>query len=598
MELLRFGPFELDPQSEELKRAGLVLRLPRQPFRILSLLLARAGEVVTREEIQQAIWGGETFVDFEHGINSAIRQIRYVLGDNAEAPRYLRTLPRRGYSFIANVERVARPGDVVAAAVAPVTVAKKRVDVGRVSIVAVLLVALAAMSALVAQLHSASRANGTGGARRVAVQPFRWIGPAAPGLDARAFAEEIGARIAALPPQRVQHAGDVGADVLIDGTIRQAGGLVRVIVSGVDAKTRTQLWSETIERPAARNDGIAVEVAHRTMLELARRYLPPPRREPLLLTKARQAALAPYRQARLERARSKGYDVIRIGRNYEAAIREEPRFAEAWSGLAELRQEQSMIGQSSVRAEAADEARRFALRALSLQPANAEALAVLGFLAGQRDYDAGAAEDFFRRATAADPEYVEAHVSLASVLAMRGRGEEALRAYATARALDPASYDLSMNHPLLNLHARRFEDARARFREVLAVNPESPVALWGVMSTHIAQRQWAEATQLASMVRPVRVDEGAPSRERFLRVYRGLAPFIEEGVRERRLSSYFAATYYAQGGDADHAFAALERAFEARSPLVAYLRVDPRFDEVRDDPRYRDLLVRARLVPR
>ena len=111
--MLRFGPFELDPEGEELRRSGTLVRLAHQPFRILLLLIRRAGEVVSREEIHAAIWGDETYVDFEHGINSAIRQIRSALADNAEQPRYIRTLPRRGYSFIAAVEHVANPAEPV-----------------------------------------------------------------------------------------------------------------------------------------------------------------------------------------------------------------------------------------------------------------------------------------------------------------------------------------------------------------------------------------------------------------------------------------------------------------------------------------------------
>src|ERR1041384_6574653 len=111
--LLRFGPFELDPVGEELRRSGTRIRLARQPLHILLLLIRRAGEVVSREEIHAAVWGDETYVDFEHGINSAIRQIRSALGDNAEQPRYVRTLPRRGYSFIAAVEQVATADEAV-----------------------------------------------------------------------------------------------------------------------------------------------------------------------------------------------------------------------------------------------------------------------------------------------------------------------------------------------------------------------------------------------------------------------------------------------------------------------------------------------------
>ena len=97
--VLRCGPFELDADREELRRSGLVLRLPHQPMRLLLLFVRRAGEVVTREEIQQELWDSDTHVDFEQGINAAIRQIRFHLGDNAEAPRYLKTVPRRGMVF-------------------------------------------------------------------------------------------------------------------------------------------------------------------------------------------------------------------------------------------------------------------------------------------------------------------------------------------------------------------------------------------------------------------------------------------------------------------------------------------------------------------
>ena len=125
--LIRFGPFTLDAEREELQQAGLAVRLPRQPFRILLLLAGRAGEIVTRDEIRAAIWDDGTHVDFEHGINAAIRQIRFVLDDRAGTPRYIRTFPRRGYSFIAPVERVAPlpftrtaiQGSRVIAAVAP-----------------------------------------------------------------------------------------------------------------------------------------------------------------------------------------------------------------------------------------------------------------------------------------------------------------------------------------------------------------------------------------------------------------------------------------------------------------------------------------------
>src|SRR6516225_6156853 len=107
--LLRFGAFELDLRTGELRKAGSLISLPPQPFRILALLASHAGQLVTREEIQRQIWGSETFVDFERGLNFAINKIRKALGDDAETPRYIETLARRGYRFVAPVENVGSP---------------------------------------------------------------------------------------------------------------------------------------------------------------------------------------------------------------------------------------------------------------------------------------------------------------------------------------------------------------------------------------------------------------------------------------------------------------------------------------------------------
>src|SRR5688572_10224152 len=105
----RFGAFELDLGTLELFRAGRPVRLQNQPARLLALLVGRPGQIVSREEIRQALWDGETFVDFEQGINHVIRQVRAALKDDAEAPRYLETLPRQGYRFVAPVTTAARP---------------------------------------------------------------------------------------------------------------------------------------------------------------------------------------------------------------------------------------------------------------------------------------------------------------------------------------------------------------------------------------------------------------------------------------------------------------------------------------------------------
>src|SRR5260221_5478441 len=103
---LRFGAFELDLRTLEMRRAGVLVRLQQQPARVLALLAGRSGRLITREEIQREVWGDSTFVDFDQGLNFCVRQIRGALGDQADTPRYVETLPRRGYRFLAPVERI------------------------------------------------------------------------------------------------------------------------------------------------------------------------------------------------------------------------------------------------------------------------------------------------------------------------------------------------------------------------------------------------------------------------------------------------------------------------------------------------------------
>jgi DNA-binding winged helix-turn-helix (wHTH) protein len=102
--VIRFGAFQLDVLAAQLLKSGRVVRLKPQPFRLLELLVSRAGEVVTREEIRELLWGADTFVDFEQGVNSAIKQVREALGEEADRPLYVETVPKRGYRFVAPIE--------------------------------------------------------------------------------------------------------------------------------------------------------------------------------------------------------------------------------------------------------------------------------------------------------------------------------------------------------------------------------------------------------------------------------------------------------------------------------------------------------------
>lgn len=587
--LLRFGPFEFDPDREELKRSGLPLRLSGQPFQILRLLLERAGEVVTREEIQAAVWGGETHVGFEQGINTAVRQIRIVLGDHAEEPRYVQTVPRRGYVFIApveHIERIERAEDVAEVAVPPEPERRGRSRVQAVVAAATALVfAVTLFSILIAARHD------TRPARSFAVNPFRTIGPRAGGVDERMFAEELRAAIATLPASSITLLTSPGgrADVVIDGTVQRTENGVRVIVSGIDARSRAQLWSETYERPSDWTEGIAIETAHRVAHCIAQKYLPAPRHEPIVVTNVRPRTLELYRKGRIERNR----DLNRAQRFFEAAVAAEPRFAEAWSGLADIWAERALMAAPEARPAATRKTKEYAARALQLQPRNAEAWSAAGMIAQQYEYDLPAADDAFRRATIYDPDYSDAHFNRAVALTARGQFNEALREYAVARQLDPAQFDLHPMLGMLDLQARRYDDSLARYRESLAMNRDAPNLLLGMLWVYAAQRRWPEAIETCRKVaaqKEIRVRAVPPTAEGFHAAYRDLEPVILDAYRRGVFNEYTVAAYYAQLGDKERALERLRGALAGHAPSFSFVLVDPRLDPLRGDPRFDALL--------
>ena len=618
VEIFRFGPFELDAEREELRRGGLTLRLFPQPMRLLLMLVRRAGAMVTRDEIEREIWGSDTYVDFEQGINSAIRQIRTQLGDNADAPRYIRTVPRRGYVFVAAVERVSIENEMATTTGSSVprplgpsvtteppprnrATAQPR-NRRRIIAAGALLAAIAIVAAIVWYQKQPADAREP---REIAVVPFRVIGEVPQGVQPRAFAQELRATIGMLSQRSIVLLDENSAsraNVRIEGTVQQEHDGVRVIVSGIDAATGTQIWSETYDRPKGKAEGMPIEIAHLVAREVARRFLPPPRHEPVLRTRVSPKAADVYRRGRIERMRSFPDQTSDHGEKlFQEALREEPRFSEAWSALADLWTERAMTGPAAGRAEAVRRAREYAGRALALQPGNVEAQSTMGILAFQQDYDLATAEEIFRRVVAADPEYFDGMFNLAQTLTARGEFDAAFAEYSNARELDPMMLDLHPVEGTLFLRARRYEDALARFREILAVRPQSGAAKWGSLTVYIAQRRWDEAIR---MIRDIGGEyQSLPPKspatfEDFRAEYRRIEPLVLRSYQHERFDDYFVAVYYAQLGEKDRAFEALNRALAVRAPAICYLLVDPRIDPLRADARFEAFVKQTRLAPR
>lgn len=600
----RFDRFELLPDLGELRKRGTRLHLAPQPYRVLQILVERAGEVVTREEIQQALWSG-TFVDYEQGINTAIRRIRFVLNDNAETPRFLQTIPRRGYCFMAPVERLyprassgwleatvapAPPLQLVEPLplVVPETPRRRRMP---------LAFALAAAAVMLLAARGSHRAaEGTRGAVRVAVAPVR-VGPQVPAPSERQIVEELRTHLERVQPDhiRVVDAG-AAADLRIETSLQDGGDVTRAAARIVDLRTGKEVWTETLNRKDGRTDDFPLEIALRVTRAVTERYSPAPRDEPVVRTAAvSPRALALYRQARALRsgtpARSDLDGALAL---FRQAVELEPKFAEAWSGIGNIWSERSGASTGEARAKAMAEARGAIERAIALDPRSAEAMNDYARLLMMRERKYAAAEVWLRRAVEADPQYVPTHTTLALLLAAMGQNDKAIAAFRRAQELAPNRYQPSPNLAFLYLMGQRPDDAIAEYHASRLVMRTSFTANWGSMWASAMAGRWDDAAQWlsAALEEPVSLGNDPDRAASFRRELRRLGPKLDAMERTGRFDPYAVSVYHALCHDNDRALAALDRAIAAESLNAIYTYVDPRLETIRTDPRFQARLER------
>jgi TolB-like protein/DNA-binding winged helix-turn-helix (wHTH) protein len=263
----RFGVFEVDLDAQELRKAGALIRLQPHPFKVLALLVSRAGQVVTREELRGELWGNDTFVDFEQGLNYCIRQIRAVLGDDAQAPRFVETFRRRGYRFIAPVGPLADappPAAPVASRPLAGLPAFRWKSVAAVAVVVVIIVLLAGSWAWHRSFLGARQRDSK---VMLAVLPFSSLnGQAEKDQFSVGLTEELTAQLVGLHSDRLaviprdfalrykegseplsQVGNDLGADYLLVGSVLRNGTRVRITAELVDVHTGTDRWAKTYE---------------------------------------------------------------------------------------------------------------------------------------------------------------------------------------------------------------------------------------------------------------------------------------------------------------------------------------------------------------
>ncbi|ANM29719.1 hypothetical protein ABI59_09225 [Acidobacteria bacterium Mor1] len=621
---LRFGVFEVSPDTGELTKRGARVHLPEKPFQVLAALLERPGELVTRDELRLRLWGDDTFVDFDNNLNAAVRKLRESLGDSADSPRFVETLPRRGYRFIAPVEPVPSAASAPsAAALGAVDAKDNRVSAGgRVRrwtpwIALLPLLLLAAWWLADARRNAPQSAGAATGRVMLAVLPFVDLDD---GQEKRFFAdgmtEELIMQLGRLQPERLgviarmsaMHYRDssepvdvigkeLGVDYVIEGSVRASADRLRVTAQLIQVSDQTHLWSDAYDVPLDDVLQVQGEVAVRVAQALALELLPD---EPLAQARAgtrNTRAYEAYLRGRYEWNTFQSERYPQAVAHFEQAIALDPDYAAAWAGLANvhnLRTWGSALGPM----ETFPAARRAAERALELDPSSPEAHAALGFVRLYGDFDATGADREFRRAVELAPNYAMAYHWWAGALAALERHDEAIGAVRRAAELDPVSLSVLSDLGWYYLFADRYEEGLAECRGIL----EGQGYGWAEACMYhglVALGREREALAYTAYAQPevAREFEGRKAGEILAALRQRRLRELRDGER-RPAGELELAMAAAEAGEKELAFDAVERAWDYRDPWLMFLQVDPRLDGLSGDPRRNEISRRLGLPSR
>jgi TolB-like protein/DNA-binding winged helix-turn-helix (wHTH) protein/Tfp pilus assembly protein PilF len=640
--VIRFDIFELELKSGELRRDGALIKLQPQPFKALAFLADRAGQVVTREEIQREIWGDETFVDYEQGVNFCIKQIRAALGDDAKAPRFIETLPRRGYRFIAPVERkeensprenglaVAPPPDTVI--LPPETVPKAPAVLAprtrtRVFLVAALAVAMAlALAGYVIWQGREKKAIPPAGKIILAVLPFENLsGDPEQDYFSDGLTEEMITRLGRLQPQRLgviarasamtfkksnkditRIGGALGAAYILEGGVRRESDRLRITARLIQVSDQTHLWAGDYDRRIHDALTIQREVAERIAQSLAVKLFPGPAPAPAQPYTPSPDSYDAYLRGCYLRNKWTREDLEKGLGYFEQAVEKDPDFALAYVALAEAWRYLQFFG--GVRPQdARAKAKNAALKAIALDEALAEARAALASAKFWYDWDWQGAEQEFNRALELNPSLAGAHHGYGWLLIARERFDEGLAEVKRAQELDPLSPQANIDVGWACIRARRYDEAIAQSRRTMELEPNF-AETWGCLmrayqykgmlaealaeAQRIMTRSGASREELAA----IRQGDAASGMRSFEQWMLNRAPNrAKEAATRGYVSAYQRATRHAALGEKERAFEWLEKAYTDRDPMMALLNTDPAYDRLRSEPRFGDLLRRIRI---
>ena len=623
----QFGVFELDLKAGELRKQGVKVKLQEQPFQVLATLLEHAGEVVTKDELRQRIWAADTFVDFDHGLHSAIGRLREALGDSSESPRFIETLARRGYRFVAPVKVIGNATESGVAEWKRLPAPRDRLwTFGRNVLAGLLGGALLLgvfLSLNVGGFRRWLQRESNPAIKSLVVLPLENLSadPAqeyfADGMTdalitdlSKISALRVISRTSAMQYKGTkkrlpQIARELNVDGVVEGSVMRSGNRVRITAQLLQAGTDQHLWAETYERDLGDVLKLQSEVAQ-TIAQQVRIQLTPQQKAQLgsALGVNPEAYEAYLRGRYFWNQRTDG-SLWKSLELFQHAIDIDPNSALPYAGLADAYLVlDSWTLEAAPPIELSPKARAAVDKALQLDPTLAEARTVLAGVK-HADWDWSGAGVEYRRAIELNPNYAHAHHWYSQYLCELGRFDEGVAEADRAHALDPLNLMLGIDVGMRLYWARRYREAIAPIRKTLELDPNFRVARRFLGQVYEQNGMYeaaiAELRQAAKLSENNPIDLGALGHVYAVSGHRREALQILEELRQhsakRYVSGYEFALIYAGLGKLEKAFQWLDKAFQEHSTWMLHLRVDPRLDPLRSDPRFQDLLRRVGLSP-
>jgi TolB-like protein/DNA-binding winged helix-turn-helix (wHTH) protein/Tfp pilus assembly protein PilF len=638
----RFGSFELDAVTGELRKSGVLLKLQPQPFSVLELLVKRSGQLVTREEIQHHLWRDSTFVDFEHGINFSINQIRAVLADNAEKPRYVETLPRRGYRFIGTVEpevngpptRVDEKQGVTAeAADTTKQVAVSRPDArpafetpGDEAVPnvpkhwrsAAVLAASSVILAIVAYMswrHFRDVTPPSSQKVMLAVLPFENLtGDPNKEYLADGLTEETISQLGQLNPEQLGVIGrtsvmgykhkdtrlnqighDLSVQYVLENSLRENGNQLRLTTQLIQVKDQTHIWAKDYDYVAKDILRVEDDVAKSVAQEIRLRLTPQKQAELAQPHPVNPEAFEAYLQGYHFFQGNTDKDANMATKYFERATQLDPSYALAWAWLTRARNWQANQGLIPM-----EEGRRLAReaveRALSLNPNLAKADIEMGRLKQQIDFDWVGADASFQRAISLEPGNPEGVRMAAWSAAMFGRFDEAVQLGRRAVDLDPLDEESWWSLGQIERLNGQLDQAAADGRKGLELDPDSAGVHILISQVYLMQGRPQDALPEIE-----RIHYASYRACLYALAYHALGREKDSDAALSELMKYHASSafeivaVYAFRSQPDKAFEWLDRAYAQHDLNLNWTKVDPLLKNLHSDPRYAAFLKKLNL---